>query len=120
VRLPEQQRDFVTLQKKETLYNIAQKNGVQLESLLEYNQLSEDGEVPAGTRLYLKAIAEKDKPKAIPGNLVAAKSVVYEVQPKDGLYTVAKKYSVTVQQLKEWNNLMSDDLKVGQQLIVSK
>jgi LysM repeat protein len=112
------ERDFVVVQKKETLYDIAQKNGVQLASLLEYNQLNEDGEVFPGTKLYLKAIVESSQAKIIKYNAAATKVILYEVQPKDGLYTVAKKYRVTVQQLKEWNNLVSDDLKIGQQLIV--
>jgi len=113
-------KDFVIVQKRETLYDVAQKNGVQLESLLEYNQLNEDGDVSPGTKLYLKAIAESDQAKMIQNNATTTKAILYEVRPKEGLYAVAKKYSVTVQQLKEWNNLTSDDLKIGQQLIVGK
>ncbi|MEO5892514.1 MAG: glucosaminidase domain-containing protein [Ferruginibacter sp.] len=113
-------KDFVVVQKKETLYNIAQQNGIQLESLLEYNHLAEDGDVSPGTKLYLKAVAESSQAKTIQASVPNNKIVYYEVQPKDGLYTVAKKYNVTVQQLKEWNNLASNDLRIGQQLIVGK
>jgi LysM repeat protein len=42
------------------------------------------------------------------------------VQPKDGLYSISKKYGVSVQQLKEWNNLTTDTLSIGQKLIVAK
>ena len=115
------EKDFVIVQKKETLYDVAQENGMQLESLLEYNQLNEDGDVLPGTKLYLKAIAESEQAKLIQNKASIKKaSTFYEVQPKDGLYTVAKKYRVTVQQLKDWNDLTSDDLKIGQQLIVGK
>ncbi|MEP7143404.1 MAG: glucosaminidase domain-containing protein [Ferruginibacter sp.] len=114
------EKDFIMVQKRETLYDIAQKNGLQLESLLEYNQLNEDGEVSPGTKLYLKTITGSGQAKVVPGNSATTKAILYNVQAKDGLYTVAKKYSITVEQLKEWNNLTSDDLKIGQQLIVGK
>jgi LysM repeat protein len=42
------------------------------------------------------------------------------VAPKEGLYGIARKYNVTVQQLKEWNKLETDEVKIGQELIVSK
>ncbi|MCW3090608.1 MAG: Mannosyl-glycoprotein endo-beta-N-acetylglucosamidase [Ferruginibacter sp.] len=116
------EKDFVIVQKKETLYDVAQKNGIQLQSLLDYNQLNEDGDVFPGTRLYLKAVARPIQAKMIinePANN-KGKTVLHQVQPREGLYAVAKKYNVTVQQLKQWNNLASEDLKIGQQLIVGK
>ena len=45
---------------------------------------------------------------------------MHEVQPKEGLYAISKKYGITVLQIKEWNNLSDDNLKIGQQLIISK
>ena len=47
-------------------------------------------------------------------------SKTHEVQPKESLYAISKKYDVTVAQLKEWNNLKDDSLKTGQLLIISK
>jgi len=114
------EKDFVIVSQHSTLYDVAQQNGLQLESLLEYNQLEEDGDIKPGTKLYLKAVAQSDQAKLIQDNAAASKVVLYEVKPKEGLYSVAKKNGVTVQQIKEWNNLTSDDLKIGQQLIVSK
>lgn len=113
-------RDFVVVQKKETLYDVAQKNGIQLESLLEYNQLNEDGDVKPGTKLYLKAVAETDQAKVTGAKVAAFKTIIYQVQPREGLNVIAKRNNVTVEQLREWNNLASNDLKVGQQLIIRK
>ena len=114
------EQDFVIAGKHATMYNIAQQNGIQLESLLGYNQLEEDGEVKPGTKIYLKAISQSDQAKLIQERAAASKVVLYEVKPKEGLYTVAKKNGITVQQIKEWNNLTSDALRIGQQLIVSQ
>ncbi|WP_243049888.1 substrate-binding domain-containing protein [Dyella sp. RRB7] len=49
----------------------------------------------------------------------AAASQTYTVGKGDTLSTIAKKYSVTVAQLKSWNNLSSDTLKLDQVLRVS-
>ena len=44
----------------------------------------------------------------------------YTVQSGDTLSKIATKYSISVTQLKEWNQLSRDQIYVGQQLIVSK
>lgn len=44
----------------------------------------------------------------------------YEVQPKETLYSIARQFSTTVQQLKTWNNLSDNGLKIGQQIIVKQ
>ena len=110
------EKDYYIVRQKESYYDIAQKTGVQLQSLFDYNQVNEDTELSPGTRVYLNAVAESDQAKNVAYN--ASRTRLYEVKAKEGLYTVAKKNSVTVQQLREWNNLTSDELKVGQQLIV--
>jgi LysM repeat protein len=53
-------------------------------------------------------------------NAADKKNNLHLVAPKEGLYTIARTYNVTVQQLKEWNKLDSDNLKIGQEIIVSK
>ena len=41
----------------------------------------------------------------------------YRVEPGDSLSITAKKYNVTVEQLKQWNNIENADIiTVGQQL----
>ncbi len=44
--------------------------------------------------------------------------IVYRVRSGDNLYTIAKRYHVTVKQLRSWNNLRSDVLQIGQRLII--
>lgn len=43
-------------------------------------------------------------------------SVVYKVKSGDGLSKIAQKYNCRATQIKEWNNLKSDRLQVGQTL----
>lgn len=44
----------------------------------------------------------------------------YTVMRGDTLYRIAREYGVTVNNLKSWNNLSSDLISVGQELIVSR
>lgn len=109
------EKEYYIVQPGETLYDIAQGNGMQLKYLLEYNDLKTGSKVNVKTKLFLQ-----------PGHQSAVqntdnkKSKVHRVGPKEGLYGIARTYHVTVQQLKEWNKLDSDNLKIGQEIIVSK
>jgi LysM repeat protein len=112
-------KDFYIVQNNESLYDVAQKNGIRLQNLYEYNNLKGDENIFAGSKLNLKPTSE-DQPVLVKEIPVITPVKTYAVQPKEGLYAISKKYGVTVAQLKEWNNLTDDNLKVGQQLIVSK
>ena len=118
-------KDFYIIQEGESLYDVAQKNGIQLMPLLSYNQLTQTTVVTVGTKLYLKPSAETQQAGAIKEAAESTSTInttakTHSVQPREGLYSIAKKYKVSVQQLREWNNLNTDDLQIGQQLIVSK
>ena len=109
------EQEYYIVQPGETLYDAAQKNAMQLKYLLEYNNLKADSKLNIKTKLFLQ-----------PGfqgavkNIDIRKSKVHLVGPKEGLYSIARTYNVTVQELKEWNKLDSDKLKIGQEIIVSK
>lgn len=105
------EKEYYIVEPGETLYDIAQSNGIQLKHLLEYNNLKADSKVNVKTKLFLQPSRQ---------NTDIQKSKVHRVGPKEGLYGIARTYNVTVQQLKEWNRLDSDNLKIGQEIIVSK
>lgn len=46
--------------------------------------------------------------------------IVYKVKEGDYLGRIASRHHVTVKQLKSWNNLKSDKLRVGQILYIYK
>ena len=107
--------EFYTVQSTETLYDIAQLAGVQLKYILEYNGLNDAVKLNPGTKILLQSRLQTKVDKTD-----ATKARVHLVGPKEGLYSIARTYNVTVLQLKEWNKLESDNLKIGQQIIVSK
>ncbi len=110
------EQEYYILLQGETLYDAAQKNAVQLKYLLEYNHVKADATLYPKTKLFLQPPGVQKEVKSAVGE----KAKVHQVGPKEGLYSIAKTYHVTVQQLKEWNKLDSDNLKIGQEIIVSK
>ncbi|HYO21231.1 MAG TPA: LysM domain-containing protein, partial [Flavisolibacter sp.] len=49
-----------------------------------------------------------------------ATSITHTVQPKETLYSIAKKYEVGVEEVKKWNAIESNELKIGQQIRINK
>ena len=107
--------DEYIVQPGQTVYDISQLNGIQLGSLMDYNKLSDGQKLEPGTRLSLRPVK-----KARPADGKSGKIRYHQVGANEGLYSIAKKYKVTVQQLREWNGLENDELKSGQKLIVAK
>jgi LysM repeat protein len=56
------------------------------------------------------------KPKVTP----KPKNISYSVRSGDNLSVIAKKMRVSVEDLKKWNNLKSDNLDIGQKLIIRR
>ena len=107
-------RDFYTSLQSETLYEISQSNGVQLAMLAQYNQLPVNSRIKIGELIKLKPVTTVIKPAGL------ATTKTHEVQPKEGLFAIARKYNVSVDEIKEWNQLSSNELQLGQQLIIAK
>ncbi|HUZ60941.1 MAG TPA: glucosaminidase domain-containing protein [Hanamia sp.] len=119
----------------ETLYDISQRYGVILQNLYNYNQLTPDDFITAGTKIFLKpnelsAISYQlsagsnqsltSNQNAERSRLKTGSSATHEVLPRENLYTISKKYGVTIKELKDWNNISGNHLQIGQKLIVSK
>ncbi len=49
-----------------------------------------------------------------------SQNITHEVKKGETLFSIAKQYDVNVQQIREWNNLNSNDLNTNQTLIVGK
>ncbi len=122
---------FHIMQPGETLYDVCQSEGIRMENLLANNFLTVHLLPATGEKLYLQAIATArpmmaDEKKAIlreatPDTatvVLVADSTTHIVQTKETLYSISKKYGVSLDQLKTWNKLDSLDLKIGQQLLI--
>jgi len=113
------------VKKGETVYDISQNAGIQISYLMAFNGLNEADELRPGRILSLKSeviVDDEVKPESKKSATVNSKSAIkyHEVKPNENLQFISKKYNVDVDDLKEWNNLNSMKLKIGQRLIVSK
>ncbi|MFD1615852.1 LysM peptidoglycan-binding domain-containing protein [Gelatiniphilus marinus] len=70
-------------------------------------------------KIYAFAKAELDKrEKPLPQFFNANDKIRYRVRSGDYLGKIARKYGVRVSQIKQWNGLRSNNLKIGQRLTI--
>jgi membrane-bound lytic murein transglycosylase D len=132
-----------TVKKGETLLSISKKLKVSRTDLAEANYLSTKASLKAGQQLIvpraptlLLAARTATPVPAVDGSpavevVVAAQPVVpvvkvesapekviHRVKRGDTLYSIARRYDTTVEELKEWNRLRSSAIQIGQRLTI--
>lgn len=110
---------FCITKGSETLLDIAQLNGIQLSAVKEMNKNIGEEKLQAGVKIFLQPQAIYVQSNGNTPNSIT-NTKVHQVQAKEGLYGIAKKYGITLQQIKQWNNLQTDTLNIGQQLIIAQ
>ena len=101
---------------KETLFSISRQYDVGVDDLKTWNNLK-DNTLSVGQDLIIR---KKSKPESEITKVPNMKTVrgVHTVTEKETLFSISKMYGASVQQLKEWNNLTSSELKPGQTIFV--
>lgn len=111
------------VQSGDSLYKIAKKHNITVADLKAWNKLSSDRLDVNQSLVVAKndtPVLESDKVQVIPPTATGSKLKTYRVVKGDTLSKIATKQGTTVAKLKEWNNLTSDLIKIGQVLIVKK
>jgi LysM repeat protein len=105
----------------ETVYGISSKYKVPINDLLELNPELENG-LKTGqlitlpiTEAFLKRNAKTETATNVKPITDAPGFEVHTVKPGETLYSIAKEYGVSVDELMKWNNL---EPKVGQTILV--
>lgn len=96
------------VEQKETLYSLAQRYGVKIAAITAVNPDSENG-LSIGQVLRIPVETE------IP---VKDGRVVHKVSPKETLYSIARDYNVSVDDIKKWNKMSMNLLDIGQELVI--
>jgi LysM repeat protein len=65
-------------------------------------------------------VLNNSQPSASAASQAANSSITHLVEKGDTLYNISKRYNVSVSQLKEWNNIFDDSIKLGQILIIKQ
>ena len=111
--------EFYVVQKGDNLTAIAKKYSVSVEDLKKWNQLS-NGNITLGLQLKLTKDSETSNSNTEVASKTEYKTQEYVVLKGDNLGNIAKKYKVTTDDLKSWNNLSDNNIQLGSTLIVAK
>ncbi len=90
----------------ETLEKIARDYGVSVQELIKANKNTNPNKLKVGENLCI--------PQKTPAK--AQDYAIYKVKKGDTLYSIAKKFGVDVQELKDFNNLKSEKIIEGQEI----
>lgn len=102
--VPPEPGDFIiyTVSKGDTLYSIANKYNLTVDEIIDYNDLATTN-LSIGQQMLIPIQKESG-------------IKTYIVQSGDTLYGIASKYGISVNTLKNYNNLTSNILSIGQVL----
>ena len=98
-----------TVKSGDTLYSIAKKFDTTVDKIKFQNSLSADA-LTVGQVLKIPSVISVTKP---------SKTNVYTVEPGDTLYSLAREFNTTVNNLKSLNNLITNNLVIGQTIITN-
>lgn len=94
-----------TVKKGDSLYSIANKYGTSVSNIIKLNNLTNNN-------LSIGQVLK------IPTNNVNSTNNTYTVKKGDNLYSIARNFNTTVNEIKRKNNLTSNTLSIGQKLII--
>ena len=107
-----------TVKKGDTLYSIAKKYGVSADTIIQDNNLKNSNlsvgqilRIRSGEGKVLECFGEDY-------NDSISNYKTYIVQKGDSLYTISRRYGVSVDDIKRVNNLKSNTLSIGQELLI--
>lgn len=99
--------NYYIVKKGDSLWSIANKYGLTVDKLKDINNLSSNM-LSVGQKLLINDGTDVDN----------VNENYYIVKSGDTLYSIAKKYGLTVDEFKKMNNLSSNTLSINQKLLV--
>lgn len=123
-----------TLAQGETLSALAKKYNTTVGDIMRLNGMHADSKLIVGQKIKIPE-AGKPVPKNTaeevvkttplpPAQETTAKKItetnIHVVKKGETLYSISKHYGVSVDDIKQWNNLQDAGIEIGQQLAVSK
>ena len=101
--VPVGENEYHTVGAGETLYSISRIYGIKVEDLISMNSII-NNQIKPGQRLLVRKTQTESK------------NLKHTVQAGETLYSISKRYNVTVSSIKSINGLSSDSLQLGQVL----
>ncbi|MEF2146504.1 MAG: LysM peptidoglycan-binding domain-containing protein [Desulfovibrionaceae bacterium] len=113
-----QSRSNYVVQSGDTLWSISRRYNVSVGTLRDSNGLNSKSKIKIGQRIYIPDASgsEQRAAKAVAAN-VHSEVVSYKVRRGDTLYAIAKKFGVSVGDLRSWNNLNTKSTIYARQVL---
>ena len=103
-------KEIYIVKRGDTLYSIARDNNISVAELKKINNIT-NNTIYVGQELYLKNKIVEEEP--------SENDDIYVVKKGDTLYSISKKLNISINTLKALNKLNTNEIYVGQQLILS-
>jgi LysM repeat protein len=99
---------------KETMFSISQAYDVSIEEIKQWNSLA-DNSLSIGQELVIR----KSGSRTVAPTATTSSKGFHIVATKETMFSIAKQYGVTIQQIKDWNKLEGNEISIGQELRVA-
>ncbi len=113
-------KDIHIVQRGESLYDISQKEGVRLESLISINNLAKSKRLKTKEKILLNNQSTIGLRHFSKSSHNKKHTALHVVKQGESLYTIAKKYKITIDSIKDANSMKRNELQVGQSLKIPK
>jgi len=97
-----------TIKKGDSLWSIANEMGVNIGVLSRWNNLHPEKKLMPGDKLKIRVTKTSD-PLDEPQGKRVGKEIIYVVKGGDTLWGIAKKFNLTISEIKTWNHLNEAD-----------
>lgn len=109
--------EYYTVQRGDSLYKIANKFNVSVDDIIKANNLTTTL-LQIGDKLIIPNSNQNSGNDSENNSNNENGNITYIVKSGDSLYSIAKRYNTTADELKRINNLTSNLLMIGQELII--
>ncbi|HYG38838.1 MAG TPA: LysM peptidoglycan-binding domain-containing protein [Cytophagales bacterium] len=125
-----------TVSAGQTLYSISREYNVTIDNIKKWNNLTSNeldlnqeiivgmassNEKPLPSKPQETVITEKVEVSNLPNFKYDSRgNKIHVAQPGQTLYSIAQTYNTTPETLKNWNNLASNEISSGQEIVVEK
>lgn len=99
------------IEAKESYYSLGRKYGVNPAAVIDFNR---NKALTIGDLVKIPTQRLFEGTETVSQVMVADEIITYQVKPKETLYSIAKKFNTTIEELKTLNKLRVSSLSVGQ------
>ncbi len=108
---------------KETLYGISKNYKISIENLKKWNPIIEDSGLEIGQIINVaenKISRQKEIVILKPNETLNSRTKIHQVLAKETLYSLSKKYKISIPELEKLNPEVKNGLPIGFKLIISQ